>query len=237
MSKKCRTPGLPYTEALNQTLNAIRRTPIYTQRTIPMPNQEPYLTIQTPATAEIVIERSRFIGHCQTAAGEAGAKSFIAAIRSEHAQATHNCFAYRIGSHEPYFEYFNDHGEPAGTAGKPILGAIQRLNLTNVVVVVTRYFGGKKLGVRGLIEAYGAAASKVLEQAGVLQVIPKFTLRLTYGYPEHATIMYRFQQVEAEVLETIYTDKVTVRLSVPEANRETVNGLLGEFPAVIVESG
>lgn len=202
-----------------------------------MRNHEPYLTIKAPATAEITIERSRFIAHCQGSANETEAKSFVAAIRSEHAQATHNCFAYRIGSHEPYFEYFNDHGEPAGTAGKPILGAIQRLNLTNVVVVVTRYFGGKKLGVRGLIEAYGAAASRVLEEAGIVQVIPRFSLRLTYGYPEHTTIMYRLQQVEAEVLETVYTDKVSVLLSIPEANRETVNGLLSEFPSVTVTSG
>jgi uncharacterized YigZ family protein len=200
-----------------------------------MPNHQPYLTVKTPATSEITIERSRFIGHCQGVPDENKAKSFVAAIRSEHAQATHNCFAYRIGSHEPFFEYFNDHGEPAGTAGKPILGAIQRLNLTQVVVVVTRYFGGKKLGVRGLIEAYGAAATKVLEQAGILQVTPKFTLRLTYGYPEHSTLMYRLQQAEAEVLETVYTEQVSVRLSIPEANRETVNGLLNEFPGVLVE--
>lgn len=199
-------------------------------------NVEPYLTIKSPATTEITIERSRFIGHCRSVINETEAKSFIAAIRDEHAQATHNCYAYRIGTHDPYFEYFNDHGEPAGTAGKPILGAIQRLNLTNVAVVITRYFGGKKLGVRGLIEAYGAAASRVLEQAGNLLMIPKFTIRLTYAYPEHSTMMYRFQQAGAEVLETVYTEKVMVRLSIPEANRETVNGLLSEFPGITVEN-
>lgn len=198
-------------------------------------NIEPYLTVERPDTAELTIERSRFIGHCRSIINETEAKSFIAAIRDEHVQATHNCYAYRIGTHDPYFEYFNDHGEPAGTAGKPILGAILRLNLTNVVVVVTRYFGGKKLGVRGLIEAYGAAASRVLEQAGSLLMIPKFTICLTYGYPEHSTIMYRLQQADAEVLETVYTEKVMVRLSIPEANREMINGLLGEFPAITAE--
>jgi uncharacterized YigZ family protein len=200
-----------------------------------MSNHEPYLTVKAPAIAELTVERSRFIGHCQSIGNETEAKSFIANIRNKHAQATHNCYAYRIGTHEPYFEYFNDHGEPAGTAGKPILGAIQRFNLTNVVVVITRYFGGKKLGVRGLIEAYGAAASGVLEQAGSLLMIPKYSIRLTYGYPEHSTMMYRLQQAEAEVLETIYTDKVTVKLAIPEANRETVNGLLSEFPFVMAE--
>jgi uncharacterized YigZ family protein len=195
-------------------------------------NTESYLTVKTPATAEITVERSRFIGHCRGVANEIEAKAFITMIRNEHSQATHNCYAYRIGTHEPYFEYFNDHGEPASTAGKPILGAIQRLNLTNVAVVVTRYFGGKKLGVRGLIEAYGATASRVLEQAGRLLMIPKFTVRLTYGYPEHATIMHRLQQAEAEVLETVYTEKVTVLLSIPEANRKTVNGLIHEFPVI-----
>lgn len=195
-------------------------------------NSKPFLTVQTQSSFELNVEHSRFIGHCREVAGEEEAKAFIAEIRNEHAQATHNCYAYRIGTGEHPLEYFNDHGEPSGTAGKPILGAIQRLNLTNVVVVVTRYFGGKKLGVRGLIEAYAAAANGVLEKAGVVTRIPRFTVTLVYNYPEHSQILYRLQQIKAEVLESEYTDVVKIAISVPEENREVLMGLVSEFPSV-----
>jgi uncharacterized YigZ family protein len=200
-------------------------------------NTGSYSTVKNPATAEFTTERSRFIGHCCNVVNEAEAKTFITAIRSEHAQATHNCYAYRLGPREPYLEYYNDHGEPGGTAGKPILGAIQRLNLTNVVVVVTRYFGGKKLGVRGLIEAYGKAASNVLAAAGTILKVPVFLVTLAYNYPEHATITHRLQQVAAEVLETNYTEIVTVKLAIPGANREDFTNLIEEFQMVNVVYG
>jgi uncharacterized YigZ family protein len=189
-----------------------------------------FLTVGQPATAEIVIERSRFIGHCLEVDAEEAAKSFINQIRAQHSQATHNCYAYRIGSGEHPLEYFNDHGEPSGTAGKPILGAIGRLNLTNTVVVVTRYFGGKKLGVRGLIEAYGQAATTVLEEAGLIRRIPKFTVCLTYGYADHSLILYRMNQIDAAIQESQFTEIVATTFTVPEENRERFNLLIQEIP-------
>lgn len=178
-------------------------------------NHSAYTTIDHPATAELAVERSRFIGHCREATSETEAKAFIAQIREKHSQASHNCYAYRIGPGDNPIEYFNDHGEPGGTAGKPILGAIQRLNLTNVVVVVTRYFGGKKLGVRGLIEAYGQTATLTLKEAGSVVRIPKFTATLVYNYSEHSLVLHRLQQVEAEVLKTEYTEVVTLEIKIP----------------------
>jgi uncharacterized YigZ family protein len=163
---------------------------------------------------------------------ETAAKNFVSAIRTEHAQATHNCYAYRIGTSEHALEYFNDHGEPNGTAGKPILGAIQRLGLTNVVVVVTRYFGGKKLGVRGLIEAYGGAATSTLEKAGTILKIPKFSVTLVYPYAEHSTMIYRMQQLEAETIASQFTEEVRTEFSIPESNQVTFLELLKELPFV-----
>lgn len=193
---------------------------------------QPYLTVKQPATAELVIERSRFIGHCCEVETEEAAKAFIAHIRLEHSRANHNCFAYRIGNTEHPFEYFNDHGEPSGTAGKPILGAIQRLNLVNTVVVVTRYFGGKKLGVRGLIDAYGQAATLVLETAGIIQRVPQFEVTLVYEYSQHALILHRLQQVEATVTDTQFTENVALRLAVPESQREAFKRLVGELSVI-----
>jgi uncharacterized YigZ family protein len=196
-------------------------------------NTEPYLTIQQAATAEINVERSRFIGHCREVDTEDAAKAIINQIRTLHAQATHNCYAYRLGSGRQPLEYYNDHGEPSGTAGKPILGGIQRLQLTNVVVVVTRYFGGKKLGVRGLIEAYGQAATTVLEVAGFTQRIPRFTICLTYQYADHSLILYRLGQIEATVVEAQYTDVVTTTFTIPETNRTACAALLAELPVTM----
>ncbi|HYH04927.1 MAG TPA: YigZ family protein [Bacillota bacterium] len=198
-------------------------------------NTAPYLTINQSAVAEINIERSRFIGHCLEVETEEAAKAFINQIRAQHAQANHNCFAYHIGSGEHPLEYFNDHGEPSGTAGKPILGAIQRLNLINTVVVVTRYFGGKKLGVRGLIEAYGQAATTVLEQAGSVLRIPKFTFSLTYGYADHSLVLYRMNQIDAEVLDSQYTANVTTTFAIPETNRPLFEQLRTELPVLLAE--
>lgn len=198
-------------------------------------NQAPYTTIEHPATAELTVERSRFIGHCREVATEVEAKAFIARIREEHSQANHNCYAYRIGPGANPLEYYNDHGEPSGTAGKPILGAIQRLNLTNVVVVVTRYFGGKKLGVRGLIEAYGQAATLALNQAGTAIRVPKFTATLVYNYSEHSLVLHRLQQAEAEVLNTEYAEVVKLVITIPFANEQLFSSVIKELPLLKVD--
>ncbi len=195
-----------------------------------------FLTIHNPATAEMTIERSRFIGHCETAADENAAKAFVAQIRAAHAQASHNCYAYRIGAAEFPLEYWHDHGEPSGTAGKPILGSIQRLGLTNVVVVVTRYFGGKKLGVRGLIEAYAATASLVLEQAGSFLKIPQFQVVLEYNYPEHDQILYQFRQIGAVALESSFAATVVTRFQIPEEKRNLLQELSTSLPFIRILS-
>lgn len=191
-----------------------------------------YQTVAQNASAELIIERSRFISFCYEISTEAEAKDIIQQLRAEHAQASHNCFAYRIGPGVHPLEYFNDHGEPSGTAGKPILGAIQRLGLTNVIVVVTRYFGGKKLGVRGLIDAYGETATLVLEKAGVITRIPKFTATLVYDYPSHNIILHRLHQVGAEIMATDFAEKITLTLLIPEENRNLFGILISELPGI-----
>jgi len=189
-------------------------------------NPNPYQTVAAFVSAEIVIERSRFIGHCREVGAETEAKAFVAEIRAIHAQASHNCYAYRIGNETQPWEYYNDHGEPGGTAGKPILGAIQRLNLTNTAVVVTRYFGGKKLGVRGLIEAYGQAATLVLEKAGSVTRVPNFSVILTCAYSDHTLILHRLRQVTAEVVDSQFSDQIILTVVIPEEKRDDFHELL-----------
>jgi uncharacterized YigZ family protein len=115
------------------------------------------------ARAELKVKRSLFIG-CLFPCGTAqGVRLALAQVEGEHRDATHNCWAYRLGP-RPEVTHSSDDGEPAGTAGKPILGAVRQSGMVNLMVVVTRYFGGVKLGVRGLMEAYGQAASEVIQR-------------------------------------------------------------------------
>ena len=162
--------------------------------------------------------------------------AFIAAIRAQHAQASHNCYAYRIDCGEHPLEYYNDHGEPSGTAGKRILGAIQRLELTNTVVVITRYFGGKKLGVRGLIEAYGQCATLVLKAAGTILRVPKFQVTLQYPYAEHSLLLNRLQQVEAEIVATDFAANITLTINIPESKRLSFQALINEMPLISIQN-
>ena len=107
---------------------------------------------------ELKILRSRFIACAASCFSDEQAREIIKQVKLEHKNATHNCWGYVINHNNYKSEFSSDNGEPPGTAGRPILGAIKKRGLENIIVIVTRYFGGKKLGVRGLIEAYGLAA-------------------------------------------------------------------------------
>ncbi|MBO8126810.1 MAG: YigZ family protein [Firmicutes bacterium] len=185
-----------------------------------------YKTVAKPATVEIKIEKSIFIGHTQEVETSAEAQEFIAKIRAEHNQATHNCYAYRVGWGKTEEVHFHDHGEPSGTAGKPILGAIQRLDLTNTVVVVTRYFGGKKLGVRGLIEAYGETATKVLEEAGIkIKPITESYL-LEVEYPNLNSVQYYLEQAGGQITHQDFGATVHLTVALPvNTSQATVSAL------------
>jgi uncharacterized YigZ family protein len=127
-----------------------------------------YLTVKDYGEHEIVIERSRFIAHVSRATTEDEAQEFIQTIKKKHWNATHNCSAYLIGEHNQ-IQKANDDGEPSGTAGVPILEVLKKKNLKDTVVVITRYFGGIKLGAGGLIRAYGKATSEGINATGIVQ--------------------------------------------------------------------
>ena len=121
-----------------------------------------YLTVSGYGEAEIEIQKSRFIAYVQRAEEEEAAAAFIEQIKKKHWNATHNCSAYVIGGNDQW-QKADDDGEPSGTAGKPILEIIKKNQLKDTVIVVTRYFGGIKLGAGGLIRAYGKSASAGLK--------------------------------------------------------------------------
>ncbi|MEW9053540.1 MAG: YigZ family protein [Neobacillus sp.] len=127
-----------------------------------------YYTVKAFAEHEISIQRSRFISHIARAETEAEAQEFIQTIKKKHWDATHNCSAYLIGENDQ-IQKANDDGEPSGTAGVPILEVLKKRKLKDTVVVVTRYFGGIKLGAGGLIRAYGKSTSEGLDTVGIVE--------------------------------------------------------------------
>lgn len=156
---------------------------------------------------ELVIQKSRFIGYVKRVETEEEAQAFIQEIKKKHFDATHNCSAYLIGEHDQ-IQKANDDGEPSGTAGIPILEVLKKQQLKDTAVVVTRYFGGIKLGAGGLIRAYGNTTSQAIKATGVVkrQRMQGFSIIVDYtlsGKLEHA-----FRQSNY-ILKTInYTDKV-----------------------------
>ncbi|MGF6953888.1 putative YigZ family protein [Neobacillus sp. B4I6] len=127
-----------------------------------------YHTVKQTGEHEIIIQKSRFIAHIKRTESEAEAQEFVQTLKKKYWDATHNCSAYLIGEHDQ-IQKANDDGEPSGTAGVPILEVLKKRKLKDTVVVVTRYFGGIKLGAGGLIRAYGKATSEGLDAVGIVE--------------------------------------------------------------------
>jgi len=127
-----------------------------------------YRTVKNQGSAEIEINKSRFIAYVERVESEEAAVNFVEQIKKKHWNATHNCSAYMVGENDQH-QKADDDGEPSGTAGKPILEIIKKSDLKDTVIVVTRYFGGIKLGAGGLIRAYGKSASTGIKEVGVVQ--------------------------------------------------------------------
>ncbi len=192
-----------------------------------------YTTIQKATELKLVIERSRFIAYLAETDSEEGAKDFIAAIKAKHHQATHNCSAYSIGIPPNETTFFDDDGEPSGSGGKPILGAILKQNLTNVAVVVTRFFGGKKLGIRGLIDAYGGIAEKALIEAGRANKIVGSEIRLIADYEQVTRVMYLVDKYQAKITASDYGEKVKMSLVIRKSLRHALETELGPYVSLI----
>src|SRR5690625_1377948 len=141
-----------------------------------------YYTVKEAGTHEIIIQKSRFIGYASRVNTEEEAQLFIQKIKKKHYNATHNCSAYIIGDNDQ-IQKANDDGEPGGTAGIPMLEVLKKLSLKNTAVVVTRYFGGIKLGAGGLIRAYSSTTSETIKHIGIVKGELMQGTTLTIAYP------------------------------------------------------
>ena len=189
-----------------------------------------YKTTAENGTASYEIQKSRFIAYTSHVETEAEARDFVAAIKKKHFDARHNCSAWVLGADSSQ-QKSNDDGEPGGTAGNPIMEAIKQHGLTNVVVVVTRYFGGIKLGAGGLIRAYSHTASLGLEATPCLEVKPFCLMEAEMDYSLLGTVENWIRNEELRTGETAYLDKVTVRLLVEPADCEAISTELTNLTA------
>ncbi|CRK81381.1 YigZ family protein [Neobacillus massiliamazoniensis] len=172
-----------------------------------------YFTVKKEGEHEINIQKSRFIAHIKRAETESEAQEFILAIKKKHWNATHNCSAYLIGEHDQ-IQKANDDGEPSGTAGVPMLEVLKKRNLKDTVVVVTRYFGGIKLGAGGLIRAYGKATSEGLDATGIVERRLVQVMNVIIDYTWLGKIEKDIRASDYKIKDIHYLDTVTIEVYV-----------------------
>lgn len=172
-----------------------------------MTNQ--FLTIAHSGTHEFEIKKSKFIANVKRVNNEAEAKLFIEEISATHKKANHNCFAYLIGENDN-IQRESDNGEPSGTAGVPILEVLKNNQLHDTIIVVTRYFGGIKLGAGGLIRAYSNSASQVIESVGIVEKLLQTQVMLTVAYSLNDKLQYYLKENGFQISKVDYGSEVKI---------------------------
>lgn len=186
-----------------------------------------YRTVYEGGEGEIVEKKSRFIATVLPVSTEEEALSFIESMKKKYWNATHNCYAYVIGERGE-LQRCSDDGEPGGTAGKPMLDVLNGEEIRNVVVVVTRYFGGTLLGTGGLVRAYSSATREGLRSSVIITKIHGIKLHIETDYTGLGKIQYILAQRNLKILDTEYTDKVDLYVLVPESLQKEVQDALVE---------
>lgn len=193
-----------------------------------------FLTIEKSCTAEFKDRGSKFIAYAYSINDVADFKERLASLKKEHPKAVHHCFAYRLGTDGNNFRVSDD-GEPSGSAGRPILGQIDSKQLTNVLVIVVRYFGGTLLGVPGLINAYKAATQGALQAATIIQKPVLIHYRLQFDYTLMNDVMRLVKQFDCVVLKQETQLFCMIEIGIPKAKFAEVQGRLKEMKGVEVE--
>jgi uncharacterized YigZ family protein len=178
-----------------------------------------YYTVKGYGEHEIIIEKSRFIAYISRATTEEEAQHFILEIKKKHRDANHNCSAYIIGEQD-HIQKANDDGEPSGTAGVPILEVLKKKKLKDTVVVITRYFGGIKLGAGGLIRAYGKSTSEGLNATGIVERKLMRVIHTKIDYTWLGKVENELRSSDYKIKEIKYLDTVEVETYVEEGQKQ-----------------
>ncbi|MEV2202907.1 YigZ family protein [Streptomyces fradiae] len=192
--------------------------------------QEQYLTVAREGVHETEINRSRFLCALAPAATEREAQDFVARIRREHPTATHNCFAYVIGA-DAAVQKASDDGEPGGTAGVPMLQMLLRRDVRYVAAVVTRYYGGVKLGAGGLIRAYGGCVGEALDAIGTVTRRRYRLATVTVDHQRAGRLQNDLRATGRSVRDVRYADAVRIEVGLPDADVDAFRGWLADATA------
>ena len=187
-----------------------------------------FKTIKEDGQVQEEIKKSRFICHAKRVYSEEEARDFITAIKKEHYKATHNCSAFIIGERSE-IKRTSDDGEPSGTAGVPMLGVLENHNLTNVCVVVTRYFGGIKLGAGGLIRAYAGSVALAVKEIGIIEIKEQAGIAIQMSYAQYQEYSNFLKEYDLMELDTNFTDQVDTMIYVDKEEKENIKAALVEF--------
>lgn len=196
--------------------------------------KDSYLTI-AEATETAKRERSsKFLAYAYPVTNEEQIRQHLEVLHKEYYDATHHCYAWRLGPHGEQFRA-NDDGEPSGTAGKPILGQLLSHDVTDCLIVVVRYFGGTKLGVSGLIQAYKEAAADVLAECTIIEKTVDTHLRIDFSYMAMNDVMRIIKDESPRIIEQQFDNLCTIRLAVRQSKEATLRGKLEKVLGLTME--
>ncbi|BAN62251.1 YigZ family protein [Streptococcus anginosus] len=180
-----------------------------------------FRTIKEDGQVQEEIKKSRFICHIKRVTTENEARNFIQAVKKEHYKATHNCSAFILGE-KSEMKRSSDDGEPSGTAGVPMLGVLENQQLTNVCAVVTRYFGGIKLGAGGLIRAYSSNVALAIKEIGIVHIKEQLGLRIALSYSQYQELPNFLKANHLQEQDTSFTEQVQTTIFVDKDDKDSV---------------
>ena len=180
-----------------------------------------FRTIKEDGQVQEEIKKSRFICHIKRVTTENEARNFIQAVKKEHYKATHNCSAFILGERSE-MKRSSDDGEPSGTAGVPMLGVLENHQLTNVCAVVTRYFGGTKLGAGGLIRAYSSSVALAIKEIGIVHIKEQLGLRIALSYSQYQELPNFLKANHLQEQDTSFTEQVQMTIFVDKDDKDSV---------------
>lgn len=180
-----------------------------------------FRTIKEDGQVQEEIKKSRFICHIKRVTTENEARNFIQTVKKEHYKATHNCSAFILGERSE-MKRSSDDGEPSGTAGVPMLGVLENHQLTNVCAVVTRYFGGTKLGAGGLIRAYSSSAALAIKEIGIVHIKEQLGLRIALSYSQYQELPNFLKAKHLQEQDTSFTEQVQTTIFVDKDDKDSV---------------
>ena len=187
-----------------------------------------FLTIKDNSETEIVVKKSKFIANLIRVQSREDAEKEVKKIKKQYFDARHNCIAYRVLEDGNVIERFSDDGEPSGTAGQPMLNILQKNNLVNVLIVVTRYFGGILLGTGGLVRAYSDATIKAIENANIVSKVFGNVVNIEVEYKDLDNFKYYLKNENINIEDISYVEKIIIKIELTDEELKKINQLKNE---------